>query len=93
MSMVIGRGNVAIATTTKSFEDLGFDDSKIFEIIEVGPVFKSWKPGRVINSMTGIIAGRGYWITPKIDFDIAPDLALTVQQVVLEGDGEFIVYP
>lgn len=90
--LVQGRGNVAIAATTKTFEEMGFDESNIHLIFEVEEALRSWKPGRTINAINGITAGRGYWVIPKTNLE-SEDLVTSVQTVVLEGDGEFIIYP
>ena len=91
-AMIIDRGNVAIATVSKTFADLGFDSTNIHIIFEVGSSLKSWKPGRSINAINKITAGRGYWVVPKIALDI-PELGTTFEELLLDGAGTVIVYP
>ena len=92
MSLILGRGNICFAITSATFAELGFDSSNVYWIFEVEEALKSWKPGRTINAINGITAGKRYWLVPKIDFSI-PELAFEIQEAILEGTGTIIVYP
>lgn len=80
-----GRGNVALAITTKDFSTLGFDGTNINIVFEIGPALLSWVPDRLINSVMGITAGKGYWIVPKIDIDYSNDLFTDITQAIILG--------
>jgi poly(3-hydroxybutyrate) depolymerase len=62
--------NVAIAKQTVSFASMGLSSENIAIIYEVRNPIYSWRPERQINAITGMVAGRGYWIVPKSDLDL-----------------------
>lgn len=61
----------AVAKQTISFAAAGLSNTNIRIIFEVGSPLKSWVPGRSINSISGFTADKGYYIMPKISFDLS----------------------
>lgn len=64
--------NIVIAKVSATFESMGFDETNIDYIMEVGDGgYKSFVPGRTINPIDGTTAGKGYYIVAKEDVDIS----------------------
>jgi hypothetical protein len=59
----------AVARQTVSFAAAGFDETNVSIIFEAGNPFKSWKPTRTTNSITGFTEGVGYMIRPLVSMD------------------------
>jgi predicted esterase len=62
--------NVGIAKATSTFTAMGLNTSNMYIVYEVRSPLYSWNPDRAINAINGIVAGRGYYIIPKIDMDL-----------------------
>lgn len=71
--------NSKVAITTKTWAALGFNSTTITIVYLLDPSNTSkpiatWKPGDPFSTLTGIEAGKGYIIQPKINFDLSLDL-------------------
>lgn len=77
------QANLMIAKEDKSFVDLGFTDTNIIIVYEVDNVIRSWRPDGEIHPITGVMAGRGYWI--KSLGDIESDNFILPQEAALFG--------
>lgn len=93
MNLFAGRANVALAQTSKTFAELGFNNTNIEIVYEIGSSIRSWKPGRPINSITATVSGRGYYIIPKIDLDKEADFATHLETIITYEEGTLIYYP
>jgi predicted esterase len=63
--------NSVVAKTDATFFLMGLTVSNTEIVYLVGNPLKSWKPERLINGITGIENGKGYYIVPKIDLDLS----------------------
>lgn len=61
---------VVVARVDSGFMEAGINENNTLIIYEVGNPLKSYVPGRSINAISGFTAGKGYYIVPKINFDI-----------------------
>jgi hypothetical protein len=68
---ILAGPNSCTAKQTKTFAELGFNNTNTAIVYEVGGTLRSWVPGRVINAITGITANKGYYIIAKVDQDMS----------------------
>lgn len=64
-----------VAKQNVSFVSAGVNETNIIIIFEVGAPLKSYRPGRLINGITGFIYDKGYYIIPKANLDFTSILA------------------
>ncbi len=62
--------NSVVAKQTATFADMGFNDTNVSIIYEIGNSLKSWVPGRSINGITGTTPNKGYYIVSLVDADL-----------------------
>ena len=79
--------NGMVAKVTATFATIGFDETNVAAVIEIGTVPKSWVPGREINGIEGIEEGKSYYITAltamdKSSFFAPPNGAATGGEVI-----------
>ncbi len=60
-NIVVG-ANAKMAIVDASFDDIGLTEDQVKIIYKAEANYKSWKPGRSLNAITGIQAGNGYLI-------------------------------
>lgn len=69
--------NAKVARTTKNWLQLGFDSSNVEIVYLLDPTSAFpvlvWKPNDPFSQLTGIEAGKGYIIQPKINLDRESD--------------------
>jgi hypothetical protein len=65
-----GRPTACVAKVTATFASMGLDNTNTAIVYEVGSPLRSWKPDRVINGITGIVAGKGYYFVAIDDMDL-----------------------
>ena len=73
-----------VARTNTTFVEAGFTGSNVAIIYQVGSPLKSYVPGRGINPVTSLTAGKGYYIIPKQDMDME---AYLIPPIPAGGDG------
>lgn len=62
---------VVIPAVNMSFAEAGWTAANVLVVYLVGDPLKSWMPGREINSITSLEAGKGYYMVPRIDMNIS----------------------
>ncbi len=71
--------NSKVATTNKTWTQLGFDNSNISIVYLLDPgnnvPLATWVPGSPFSQITGIERNKGYLIQPKVDLDREADFA------------------
>lgn len=78
-----GRANVLIGLVSATIESIGFDDTNVIQIFEVGNSLKSWMPGRPFNPLTTISPDKGYYIYAKIDMDLTAYFAPPTEETII----------
>lgn len=78
-----GRANVLIGLVSATIESIGFDDTNVIQIFEVGNSLKSWIPGRPFNPLTTISPDKGYYIYAKIDMDLTDYFAPPTEETII----------
>jgi|GEM_PF-3315531 len=69
-SLIAGKPSVCVSTQTVDFAAAGLNASNIFIVYLVDNPVKSWVPGRDINGINGFEEGKGYYVIPKIDYEL-----------------------
>jgi hypothetical protein len=62
---------VVVATVNIGFVAAGITAANTQTIFEVGNPLKSYDPTRPFNPITGFEAGKGYYVVPKLNFDLS----------------------
>jgi hypothetical protein len=69
-NVIGGKPNVLVAKATATFEEMGIDENNTAIIYLVDNPLKSYLPGRLINGITGIETGKGYYFVALEDIDL-----------------------
>lgn len=91
-NVVIGP-NARVAKTSATFAAMGLNALNTTIVYEAEGAYKSWKPGRLINGITGVTKEKGYIVISKKSIDLSSYLAppitggFSFRYIVADDDG------
>lgn len=84
--------NSRVSLRASNFVEMGLNADNTVIVYQAEGVYKSWKPGRAINTITATETGKGYILISKANIDLttyfAPPISASISfKYVLPTNG------